>query len=377
MNTSTNTTTNTRRLLGRAAIASALVAAGVGSLTAAAAPGVDRAPATGGELTIELVAEHPDRALLVVHSDETAIYAQSKAVGNGESFVALDTSGTIVNEAPGGLWHLLGVHAAGERLYLYGFLDHDVCGLAPLDLATLTLGTAIPVRADSSCGGGIAFDAATPTTVWVTAEGDSLASVDLATGALTPLPLAGLPEHYRPMGPTWYQGVLYVALWPDFDRATGETYRAADGSELPQLIMRLDPTGASPATVEGHWVGDVAGDLVVRNDAGWFRADPATLALTPAPDLEPGYVFGVEASDTVWSASMQGSELVVSAFEPNGPPRTSGSLATPFSPDGYPTLRLAPVGETLYVVVSEETIDNATSQMTAAVTRIYRVTNAG
>ena len=345
----------------------------VTATTAAAA--TTTAASTG--LALELVADYPDRELRAFHSDGTLIYATSTDAESNTTFVAIDAAGAIVKEIPSTLYSVYDPLLINGTIFLVGSAP-NVCGFFPFDTATLTPGAPIAVNDGSSCNSAVSFDPGSTTVAWVINDSaNELVRADLATGEVVRTPFgAAIPEHYEPFGLAVLGGAAYVTLYPSFDPVTGDQYIAADGTELPELVLRFDPATATGTTVAGGGVDVVDGVVVVYTQEQAMQLDPATMSLSPYEGEFGGLPEGVAGDGVAWYTYTDGetSELIVSSRVPETAAIVNEArIAVPFPPDSYVDTGLFLLSGVPYVLASAQAYDEATQQTTVH-SQLYRTT---
>ena len=253
------------------------------------------------------------------HSDGTLIYATSMDAEFNTTFVAIDAAGAIVKEVPSTLYSVYDALLINGTIFLVGS-GPNACGFFPFDTATLTPGAPIAVNDGSSCNSSVSFDPGSTTVAWVINDSaKELVRADLATGEVVRTPFgAAIPEHYESFGLAVLGGAAYVPLYPSFDPVTGEQYIAADGTELPELVLRFDPATATGTTVAGQGVDVVDGVVVVYTQEQTMQLDPATMSLSPYDGEFGGLPEGVAGDGVAWYTytDSETSELVVSSRTP-------------------------------------------------------------
>lgn len=340
------------------------------------------AASTGAEavaLSIDLVAEIPDRAIHAFYSDGTLLYGDTRNADFSQAFVAIDANGAIVNEAadPNTLF---GSVVFEGSVFFFG-ANSDGCGIFPFDLTTLTVGTPLPTSNGPSCGGGITVEDAAPSVAWVPDRSSvSLVRVDLAAGSIDTYPLGTtVPPNYAIAYAEVLNGIAYISLYADFDPVTNESYTAPDGSELPSLLLRFDLSTGTGTTIEAERLTVADDELFVYTDEGQFLANPATLELTPSDSSAGGGSFfteGVLGDGVVWFVYENETGIVASMRNPETMSELAqASVALPATAENRSVnLALFIVGGQPMVVA--EIHSSAADGTLTRLTQIYRVSGA-
>ncbi len=241
------------------------------------------------QLAIEPVAALDGRAVYPERLEEGGFVARAETPGteSGQALVRVGFDGAITQDVPApGLWSIFDVARAGETWFAFTY-DGTVCGVQPIDRASLVLGPPLALPDQPGCGGTLEVDATDPAILLTTeVRGRAYFRIDTRAGAVTRVDLSGaVPQGYELFDLFTFGADTYAMAYASSDLLTGERATAPDGSELPPLLARVEgATGAVTAAPVAGGVHVAGGQLVAQVDAERSQViDPITLASTEVP----------------------------------------------------------------------------------------------